>query len=340
MLDRGPTPWRTGLPDEIGVKGLGWYLGERRPIDCIPRLHADRKLLQAFIQSGFCYYTRSPLDEPAMAVASGRESLRRSGLCPADIDAVVIGWTEHRLYDDMQERLGATVVRELGFHNVHVLGIGLAGCCLFAELVRTGRNLVVAEGYRNVLVIEVNRCPPDESGRVVPPDWFLYGDGAASCIVTREAPAFALRSVVHVNHALPMHTLVGGRCAIAHRTANSHATMARALRHAGVAPGDIRQYFFANVAPYLAQHYARRMHVPADRVFRQGVPLIAHPWSADTVVNLDLWCERNEVACGDRYAFFSWSEGGFAAMVLERTAHAMDAPAPALPPVPAATPKA
>src|SRR4051794_16546099 len=111
MLDRGPTPWRQGLPDEIGIKGMGWYLGERRPVAAIPQLIADPALLKAFQGRGFRYYTRSTQDEAAMAVASCRESLRRSGLCPADIDAVVFGWAEHRHYPHMQELLGTTLAR-------------------------------------------------------------------------------------------------------------------------------------------------------------------------------------------------------------------------------------
>src|SRR5688572_4306802 len=131
MLDRGPQPWLGEPPGEIGIKGIGWYLGERRPIDRLPYLAEDPERLAAFHARGFRFYTSSPVEEDEMALQACRQTLQRTGQSPADIDAVVVGWAEHRFYDDMQERLGTHIVRELGFHNIHVLGIGMAGCCLY-----------------------------------------------------------------------------------------------------------------------------------------------------------------------------------------------------------------
>jgi 3-oxoacyl-[acyl-carrier-protein] synthase III len=260
-----------------------------------------------------------------MAVQSCRASLQRSGLCPADIDAVVFGWTEHRYYDDMQERLGTEIVTQLGFHATHVLGIGLAGCCLYAELLRTARNMIVAEGYRNVLVVEASRCSPSENDRVSPPDLHIYSDGAASCVVSSQSPQFRLRSVVHIGQALRNYTVVGSRCAIQHRMANAYAVFTRALRHAGATIGDIRQFFMPNAAPHLCQQHARRLHIPFERVFLANTPLIAHPWSADTMVNLHAYCGFEPPRAGDLFAFVAWSEGSFSTVIVERTGVPMPA---------------
>ena len=172
-------------------------------------------MLRAFEAQGFRYYTSSPVAEPEMALRACRESLRRSGLCAGDIDAVILGWSEHRFFDDVQERVGTHVVRELGFHCTHLMGIGMFGCCLHAELVRTARNLIVAEGYRNVLVCEVNRCSPDDSDRHIGPDMYIYSDGAAGCVVTSEKPEFILRGLAHVTHGVPHHAEVGVRVSAA-----------------------------------------------------------------------------------------------------------------------------
>jgi 3-oxoacyl-[acyl-carrier-protein] synthase III len=323
MLDRGPTPWLMEPPAEIGLKGIGWYLGEQKRIAHMGHLLFRPDLAAALEARGFRYYTRSTVDEAEMAVRACRETFRRSGLCPADIDAVVVGWAEHRHFDDMQERLATRIVRDLGFHDVHVVGIGMSGCCLYAEMVRMARNMIVGEGYRNVLVVEVNRCHANDTDRVVEPDWYVYCDGAASCIVTTQAPEFALKSVVHVAQALPNSYEVGPRCAVTHRAANSREVCLRALRHAGLTQKDIKQYLPPNASPHLIKEFTRRIDIPFDRVFLSNVHWIAHPWSCDTVINLYNHCQYEPPTPGDNYMAFAWAEGSFSAMVLERTAHPM-----------------
>jgi len=333
MLDRGPRPWRTEPPGEIGIKGIGSYLGERFPISAIPELAADPDALACYEKRGFRHYTRSPVQEPEMALRSCRETLRRSGLCAADIDAVVFGWTEHRFYDDMQERLGTHILRGLGFHATHVLGIFMAGCCLTTELLRTARNLIVGEGYRNVLIVEAHRCNPDDSDRVIPPDQWVYGDGASSCIVTTDTPEFALRSAVHISQGLPDYRTVGHRCSFVHKTTNSHVVMMRALRHAQTSIKGIKQFFMPNASPGLVHNHARRMRIPLDRVYLANVPVIGHPWSADALINLHSYCHVRAPMPGDLFAAMAWAEGGFGAFVLQRTAHPMKIEAPDFPPV-------
>lgn len=334
MLDRGPQPWLTGpLPTEIGIKGIGYYLGERLPIGRLKLPPEDEAMLKAFEKRGFRFFTRSPIDQPNMALRACRESLRRANLCAADIDAVIIGWSEHRSYGDVQERVGTIPTRWLGFHCTHVLGIGMVGCCLHAELIRTARNLIVAEGYRNVLVVEANRNPPDDRDRLTEPDLYIYSDGAAACVVTTEQPEFRLRSVAHVTHGVPHHTEVGPRVAVLQRISNSYTVLSRALKHAGVAVPEIRQFFMPNCSPHLLEMQARRNRLPFNKIFLDNIPLIAHPWSADTTINLYNYCQFNKVNPGDLFATTAWSEGGFAAMVLERTEHPMLIEKPDLPPV-------
>jgi len=333
MLDRGPQPWLDGpAPTGIGIKGIGYYLGERYPIR---RLLADNpKMLEAFEDRGFRFYTSSKLNEPEMAVRACNESLRRSGLCASDIDAVIVGWSEHRFYKEVLERVGSHLVRALGFHCTHLMGIGMFGCCLHAELFRTARNLIVAEGYRNVLVVETNRCAPDShADRIIPPDQYIYSDGAAACVVTSEKPEFLLRSIAHVTHGVPHHVEVGARCAVLQRIANSYTVLCRAMRHAGVTPADIRQFFMPNCSPQLMEQQARRNRIPFSKVFLDNVTMIAHPWSSDTVINLYTYCQYNRVKAGDKFACTAWSEAGFAATILERTDQPMLIEKPDFPPV-------
>jgi 3-oxoacyl-[acyl-carrier-protein] synthase III len=170
----------------IGIQAVAFHVGEVRPIEELPRLKDDAAALAQFKARGFGHYTRSGLDIAAQAVASGQATLRLAGKSPGDIDAIVLGVVELRWYTGVQEDLAGAVARGLGFANIHVVGVCLGGCTNLTSLMRVAKSLIVSEGYRNVLVIESNKCLEDGSDRLVPPDISIFSDGAVSFVVTRD----------------------------------------------------------------------------------------------------------------------------------------------------------
>jgi len=173
-------------------------------------------------------------------------------------------------------------------------------------------------------VVETNRCRPDRGDRLVLPDCSVYSDGAASCVVTTEAPEFALRSVVQLANANPNYLSIGTTAAVAHRAAMSKAVFDRALRHADVHREDIRQYFPPNHGSHVVKPYSKRLGIPLERVFDGNTARHAHPWSTDTVINLATYCTEQGTSAGDLFAAFAWSEGSFSTLVLERTAQPLN----------------
>lgn len=312
----------------IGIRGVAYDVGERRPIDELPQLRDDAEALARFKARGFGHYTRNPLGIAQQAVASARATLRLAGRSAGDIDALVLGVVELRWYQGVQEELAGEVARGLGFDNIHVVGVNLGGCTNLTGLLRLARSLMLSEGYRNVLVIESNKCAEDGHDRLVPPDVSIFSDGAVSLVLTRDEPEFALSSLVQVTMPVATHE-VGPGALLAHRLAATRFVFDRALREAGARRADIRQFFMPNHGTQMLELYADRMKVPRARIHTANLFWLAHAWSADTLINLHAYGHYNDIAAGDRFMVISWGEYNFTALVLQALA---DRPAKAPPP--------
>jgi hypothetical protein len=96
---------------------------------------------------------------------------------------------------------------------------------------------------------------------------------------------------------------------------------------------QLRQIFAPNCSPHLLEMQCRRNRLPFDKMYLDNIPLFAHPWSADTSINLYTYCQSNRVNPGDLFATMAWSEGGFGSTVFERTDEPMMIDEPDLPPV-------
>jgi 3-oxoacyl-[acyl-carrier-protein] synthase III len=307
----------------IGIRGIGYYTGEQRPIDEIPQLAADPEALGAFEARGFKHYTRSDLSLADQAARASRGALRAAGLSPGDIDAVLIGSTELRWFDDVQERIAGDFLRALGFGNTFVAGVNLGGCTNYTTLLRMARGLIAGEGYRHVLVVESNKCLHDGSDRLVMPDLSVFSDGAAACVVTRDAPQFIVRGLAQVTTPVPPAYTIGPGATVAHRMASMRFVLERALREAGVTRADIRQFLLPNHGTHMLNHIVARMGIPGRRVHVSNLYWLAHAWSADTIINLHSFGYYHGFQPGDLMAIVSWSEFSFTSVVLESTVSAL-----------------
>jgi 3-oxoacyl-[acyl-carrier-protein] synthase III len=323
MLERALSPASTG-GDAIGIRGINYFWQDRVPIDELPQLARDPERLAAFKSRAFRHYMRSTVSIAEQAVRSARGTFKLSGLCAADIDAVIIGVCELRGYDGIQEHITNQVVSGLGFHEIHAVGVNLGGCTNYASLIRMARDLIVAEGYRNVLVVESNKCAFDGSDRLVPPDMSIFSDGAASCVVTREQPDFVIRSLVQFTSSAKRGP--GKRVFFAASHPACRAAVRRALRHAGVTIEDIKQSFVPNHGTHVLSSLAGNMGLIGERVHVDNIRWLAHVWSADCLINLASYCQHQKVAGGDLFLLFAYSEASFTAIVVEKAPDAARAP--------------
>lgn len=126
---------------------------------------------------------RTALDTAALAVRTGRQTLRAAAVEPCEVDALVLCSTTFPAEVAAHGELIASVLRGLGL-NVPVTGITLNRCANMLVGLRVAAAMVAGGRHRTVLVLTADRIAA-ESARIT--DFALFSDGAASCLVTQRS---------------------------------------------------------------------------------------------------------------------------------------------------------
>lgn len=305
----------------VGIRGIAYHFDCTRPIEEIPMLANDPLLLVAFKEAGHERFACSYVSLAEQAVLSARKTLDAAGLAPADIDAVVVGFSELLHFDRYPEMLSTGILTGLGLSDVPVVGVSLAGCANLASAMRVARNMIVAEGMMNVLVVETNQV----RGKMERPyvstysgaAGVIFADGAASCIVTTENADFSIEgmgiSVLPIDKQQVDLSTVCANNVLGYRQA-----IARALQQAGMVQDDIAHIFTSCVNRAGLDWLMTALELPLPDVFTGNICRTAHVWSADCLIGLADQCAAQAIQPGAAVLLLSQAESYYSAIVCRK----------------------
>jgi 3-oxoacyl-[acyl-carrier-protein] synthase III len=305
----------------IGIRNISYCLGDSIPIDELPEMVADDKLLKRFKDSGFKNYARSSLTMAEQAGKAALATIERSGLTAKQIDAVVIGTSELRDWNDFPEDLSKEILRIIGFNIIPVVGTTLAGCANLANSIKVARNMIIAENLRNVLVIETNqvRGSMQRLEGILPSEIpaTLFGDGAVSCIVTNEATEFYILGMEQIvsqfhNDKIPSQAIV------AKDVASYRHVIERALKKAMLEPKDIHCYLAGNNNAQIFEGMKNILGFGSAESFTENLQSYGHIWSADTLINLQDYCNKVSPKMGTYFLMLSQASNYYSAIVCQK----------------------
>ena len=304
----------------LGIRGIAYDFDETSPIDGITQLRTNPRLLTTFKAAGHARYAKSRLSLTQQAIESARLTLDRSGLSAKDIDAVFIGTSEIPYWKRYPEMVSTEILKGLGISHVPVVGITLAGCANYTSSLRMARNMIRAEGLRNVLVIETNQVRGEMKRLVlISKDGAgaIFADGAASFILTTEEADFDIAGMAQI-----VEPIDGERASIAEIVANNingfRHVFENALREAKVEAADIGAVMLGNVNLDAVNGVANIVGLPQSLVFKDNIARIAHVWSADTLINLHDYCDTRPVAQGTLFALLCYAESYFSVIICRK----------------------
>lgn len=312
-----------GTGPAIGIRGIAYHVGPSVPIDELPCLAGDGALLARFKAVKFTNYSRSDLSLPEQAVLSAQSTLRKCGMQAGDIDAVVIGFSELREWRGYPENLTRAVLLGLGMNNLPVVGVTLAGCANVSSSLWVARNMVIADGYRNVLVIETNLLRDDgrrlsgtKPGEM--PD-NVFGDGAVSLVVTGDVDTadFDLLAMDHIVSCLESDELTLQE-EIAQSTSASRHVIERALGRAGVTRQQVGCVLMNNMNYKVMIALLRAYGLTDADFFADNIMRYGHVWSADGLINLHDYCGRKAPPAGTCFVLIGHGISYYSALVCRK----------------------
>jgi 3-oxoacyl-[acyl-carrier-protein] synthase-3 len=306
----------------VGLRGIAYHFDGIAPIEEIPMLARDPRLVDAFKEGGHVSFAWSQVSLAEQAVISARKTLDAAKLTSTDIDAVIIGTSEMPWFKRIPEMLSTHVLMGLGLRDIPVVGVTLAGCANYASSLRVARNMIMAEGMRNVLVIETNQVRGEMQRPYVSPlsgaAGAIFADGAASFIVTTDEADFALVSMAQI--VKPIDKLVAQiNDVVANNvTAFRHVTPL-ALSKAGISLAEVRKIIMSNVNLPMLSGLAATLELPAGSIHMDNVARTGHVWSADNLINLVDYSSSEEVPPGSWMLMLCQAESYYSAIVIRRT---------------------
>ncbi|MEC4718511.1 3-oxoacyl-[acyl-carrier-protein] synthase III C-terminal domain-containing protein [Noviherbaspirillum sp. CPCC 100848] len=307
----------------IGLRGIAYYVGDSVPIEELSCMANDAALLERFKAAYFCNFSRSNISLPEQAVLSAQATLRKCGMQAGDIDAVVIGFSELREWTAYPEQLTSVILEGLGMNNIPVVGVTLAGCANVTSALRIARNMVIVDGYRNVLVVETNLLRNDSrrlSGAAPgqTPD-NVFGDGAVSFVVTSDIDTadFDLLAMDQIV-SFPEGDNITMQQEIATSTAASLRVIKRAIAHAGLAWEQINCVLLNNLNVVMMAGLLRLYGFTKTDFYIDNILRYGHVWSADGFINLHDYCEKKAPAAGTHFLLIGHGSTYYSATICRK----------------------
>jgi 3-oxoacyl-[acyl-carrier-protein] synthase-3 len=174
------------MSQRIHLSGSAYALGERREIDELPELQADRDLLETFQALGLHSYRRSSSPPAELAAASIGETLRRAALPASEIDVLIYATTSFWQESFYRRQEVSRLLDVTGLTKAYPVGVTLSECANVQTALRVGAAMIAAGEARHVLVVSVD-CTAPSASRLVPPRVSVKSDGAASVVLSPES---------------------------------------------------------------------------------------------------------------------------------------------------------
>jgi 3-oxoacyl-[acyl-carrier-protein] synthase-3 len=184
---------------------------------------------------------------------------------------------------------------DFGLERAFVVGLNQQACTGMLGALRLSRALIIAEPeISKILCITADRFP---DGAAYEQAYNLISDGAAGCVVSREAAGFRLLASQQLtNGALAVITddeVVGTYFSY------TRAIVSATLRAAGLTPADVTWVVPQNTNRQAWKIMARVLSFREEQVMSPSMPDAGHIISGDNIVNLRLLVDSGSLKSGD-----------------------------------------
>jgi 3-oxoacyl-[acyl-carrier-protein] synthase-3 len=293
------TPTRPDVP--VVIDGISYRHGDWRDLETLAaggQIAAAQ--IKALGQGGLRQYSVITGPVRRWYPECAAESLKKAGVQPADIDAVILFSSTFSAYDDHADIID--LCHDLGMHNAMPLGLFLGQCTNFSQALMVAGALIRSQGLRSLLLIGSDALDGNRAGRVLEGNLSVFSDTVMSCVVSRDVTAgFRLEYVDHATES-SLSALDPQRdflkiIDLFSRTMDGLCTRTYATTRRG--PDDFSHLVLANLSAPVLKNYAAVARVPFARVPVGNVARFGHCFAYDQLITLATLAENGDITPGD-----------------------------------------
>jgi 3-oxoacyl-[acyl-carrier-protein] synthase-3 len=262
---------------------------------------------------GWGYYRKTQKSRIDLARATAMGTLTKSGLQPADVDALILCCCDGLNYHGQNQFLGE-LSSGLGLVNYSFFTwVGGAGCASLFSAVEIARSLVLGGSCENVLVVTVDKID-DDAERFQ--RFGVLSDGACSFIVSRcGAIDFAILGTKVLS--CPESLRNGGQ-EFQQKCQLIYAVFDELHAHTSQPSGVKAAYLGSNVFIPIQELEMSVMPMDGLLAYQKNTARYGHCYAADPVINLlDFYADETNRAVKNS-VMASTAHGHFGVILLER----------------------
>jgi 3-oxoacyl-[acyl-carrier-protein] synthase III len=227
---------------------------------------------------GSVFRTRRGLE--AMAIDSGSATLRRAGIAPSTVEALVLCCTRVPGPARGHGRFVETILTGIGLGDIPFYGLNLNRCTNVLAALDVASAFVTSGRYRRVLVITTDRVV-DEVDRMLP--YALLSDGAASCVLTGDGAAHDAYQLIACATAQEARSLDWSN--------EISADLARRVNDSLLGPvelrlADVSGLMHANIFKPLVVMKELQAGFTPRQIYTDNIARVGHCFGADPLINL------------------------------------------------------
>ena len=189
---------------------------------------------------------------------------------------------------------------EFGMDNAFIIGLNQQACTGMLGALRIARNMLYSEdGLKQILCITADRFPQNA---IYEQAYNLISDGAAACLVSREAQGFRLLDIHHISNGAMVN-------ASDDETVGSYFNYTcrlidEALERAACTMQDIRWVVPQNTNRKAWNILSGLLNLQSSQAFFPVMGQTGHVISADNIINLEQLQQSEQLSSGDRVLTF------------------------------------
>jgi 3-oxoacyl-[acyl-carrier-protein] synthase-3 len=189
---------------------------------------------------------------------------------------------------------------EFGMDNAFIIGLNQQACTGMLGALRIARNMLYSEdGLKQILCITADRFPENA---IYEQAYNLISDGAAACLVSREAQGFRLLDIHHISNGAMVN-------ASDDETVGSYFNYTcrlidEALERAACTMQDIRWVVPQNTNRKAWNILSGLLNLQSSQAFFPVMGQTGHVISADNIINLEQLQQSEQLSSGDRVLTF------------------------------------
>ncbi|WP_431911900.1 hypothetical protein [Micromonospora carbonacea] len=289
------------------LRGIAYTVGDAVPLADIEE--GDPEQIQVFTKLGLQYFRKSPLSLPELCHQSVGDTLRASGVAPADIGAVLLATTVNSIhavgldYPEVAQILG-----DYGLVDAKLYGVSLAKCSNLSAALELGSSLLRANDYPEVLIIVGDKCARDRD-RFMDSAESILSDGAMSFVLSKTGGTYELKHLA-TSSDLSHLTRTFGVLQFVDNSVKNLGKLWRAIPPE--LPRDrMEKVFCGNYNMLIQRNLARELGIGQQALYLENLRRLGHVFSCDVLINLSDYTASTPVAPATTFTcltvgYFRW----------------------------------